>query len=51
MKLQQKIAFCLCEVYTAHVVRKSAERFCLFGGQREKDAGSFALVQRQLSSA
>jgi hypothetical protein len=39
--------FCLCEIYTARAVRKSWERFCLFGGQKEKKAGSFALVQRQ----
>jgi hypothetical protein len=51
MKSQQKIGFCLCEVYAMGAVHKNLERFCLFGGQREKKAGSFALVQRRLSPA
>jgi hypothetical protein len=51
MKFQQKIAFCLCEVYTARAVRKSSEWFCLFGGQKEKKVGSSAPVQWQFSLA
>jgi hypothetical protein len=49
MKFQQKTALCLYAVYTAQALRMGSEWFCLFGGQKEKKAGSSALVQRQFS--